>query len=173
MYLIVIALTLLLAWLLLSGFAKADTGKIALFFKNIRWYLFSALCVLLGLWFVLSGKTYLSWVALIGLLPTLKRILLGALYVWGANKFRKLVSGTLADGGLGGGFKQPPLSVSKAQTLLKVSAEAEETEIINAYIARKKDIAKKYKDEPEKRAEQLHILERARDCLLAQKNQQQ
>ncbi len=164
MYLLVIAVILLLLYLLLGGFSNIESKRVVGFVKNVRWYVFSALCLLLGLWFTFSGKTYLSWVMFVGLLPALKRLLLGVLYFWGANKVRKLITGATSTSP-----PPVPMNLTRAEQLLKVSADMPESKIIDAYLARKKDCAKNYQDDPELKAQKIRELEVARDYLLRKK----
>ncbi len=179
MYLLIIAIVLLLLYLLLGGFSNIDSKRIAGFIKSIRWYLFSFLCFLLGLWLLFSGKPYLSWVAFAGLLPMLKRLLFGALYFWGIKKVRDTLNnmGNNMGGGnsrgnrAGGGGSnlralRGTMPLPRAEQLLGVTQDESEDEIITAYLKCKKQVAKQYKDEPDIKAQKIHELEAARDRLL-------
>ncbi len=174
MYLLIIAVVLLLLYLLLGGFSNIDSKRIASFIRGIRWYLFSFLCLLLGLWLLFTGKAYLSWVALAGLLPLLKRLLLGAFYFWGIKKVRDSINNNMGGGGANSRGKsgsnlralRSNMTIPLAEKLLGVTQTDSEDEIITAYLKCKKQIAKQYKDEPDIKAQKIQELEAARDRLL-------
>ena len=147
MYLLIIAIVLLLLYLLLGGFSNIDSKRISGFIKSIRWYLFSFLCFLFGLWLLFSGKPYLSWVAFAGLLPMLKRLLLGALYFWGIKKIRDSINNTMGGGNprgnrAGGGSNlralRGTMTLPRAEQLLGVTQDDTEDAIITAYLKCKK-----------------------------------
>ncbi|MCH9852742.1 MAG: hypothetical protein K0U45_04485 [Alphaproteobacteria bacterium] len=169
MYLLIIAVVLLLLYLLLGGFSNIDSKRISAFIKSIRWYLFSFLCLLLGLWLLFTGKAYLSWVALAGLLPLLKRLLLGAFYFWGIKKVRDTINNNMGGGGNPNAklrALRSNMTIPRAEQLLGVTQAETEDEIITAYLKCKKQIAKQYKDEPDIKAQKIQELEAARDRLL-------
>ncbi len=164
MYLIIIAIILLLGWLLLDGFVKSNPHIIANFLKKIKNYMLSALLLLLGIWLLFSGKAYLSWVGLFAFLPLLKRLALSAFYILGANFLRKKLSPMGARPNIR--TTQYRITLQQAEKLLSISRDADESQIIEAYLAAKKKLSEIQKTEPDIYAEKTAQLTAARDKIL-------
>ena len=168
MYLILIVIVLFLVWLLLDSFVKSNPKIMARFAKQAKWYALSAFLIILSIWLLFTGKAYLSWVGLFAFLPLMKRLFLGAVTFFASyfirNKMRNFLGEMNHNPQMHNNAK---VSTAKAERLLGIAHDADEEEIIRAYLQAKKQLSKLRKSAPDQYQIEIATLEAARDQLLA------